>query len=268
MSKEIPKDAFENALKGDPDAQYALYEWYFWNGQHRMHHEDAYRWLRLAAEGGHNMAQSMLRMQPAKFSEDTLESAENGDPAAQYALGEWYLFNGKNRFHHEEAYRLLTLAAESGLADAQTRLGIEYDWPPGNEDKAFYWLEKAAAQGHGVGCYFFAQHHLVDNENFHGKYCAKGVELLRRSATASIGRCTDAYLPLGCCLARGEGVKQDRVEAFAWFSVLKADDGYGWKDEMDKLIPQMTQEELLAGAALAAEYIEKYRFNYDQDVEE
>ena len=78
--------------------------------------------------------------------------AGQGDVNAQFRLGYMYA-NGEGALlqDHAEAVKLYRLAAEQGLADAQTLLGLIYargtDVP---EDYvvAYAWLNLAAAQGH------------------------------------------------------------------------------------------------------------------------
>jgi TPR repeat protein len=85
---------------------------------------------------------------------------------------------------------------------------------------------------------------------------ATAVDLLRQGAEQ---KAEPAHLDLGRCYAAGEGIEQNRIEAFAWLSVAMAEGWYGADEELNKLIPDMSPEELEAGKALAEQYIPKFR---------
>ena len=136
-------------------------------------------------------------------------------------------------------------------------LGAHYDWPPGNEATAELWLQKAVDQDYGWACYLLAQHRFDADQ----KYTPAAVDLLRQGAEQ---KAQPAHLDLGKCYAAGEGVEQNRIEAFAWLSVAVAEEWCPADEELNKLIPDMSPEELEAGKALAEQYIPKFRCYYDR----
>ncbi|MDR1828736.1 MAG: sel1 repeat family protein, partial [Methylobacteriaceae bacterium] len=79
--------------------------------------------------------------------EDTLKSAEAGDPEAQYTLGRMYRGGDGVPRDNGEALRWFRKAAEQGHPDAQYSLAEMYSNGAGvGEDKtqAFFWYLKAA----------------------------------------------------------------------------------------------------------------------------
>lgn len=86
-----------------------------------------------------------------------IEKAESGDVHAQNELGVAY-FNGLKGLgmNKEEGVRWLMLAAEKGLAETQTYVGMAYYVGLGVEqsfEAAFNWWKKAARKGHNVAIY-------------------------------------------------------------------------------------------------------------------
>jgi len=90
-------------------------------------------------------------------------AAQQGSPAAQYALGVFYekgLGVAKNLQSAIEAYRK---AAEAGNADAQFELGRRYKNGEGlrkNSAHAISWLNKAASQNHADATSMLNQHRM------------------------------------------------------------------------------------------------------------
>ncbi len=97
------------------------------------------RWLRVAAESGHEEAQYRLYQILGNAKASAVErveaarwlrrSAESGYPQAQYELGR-YAFDGRNRFAVGkdviQARKLLELAAQAGSGDAMRELAWRY----------------------------------------------------------------------------------------------------------------------------------------------
>ena len=75
--------------------------------------------------------------------------AQSGDAAAQFDLANEYYQQG----NHAKAFEWATKAAGQGLAQAQTNLGVMYEFGDGvHQDyhKAVEWYTKAADQGYAV----------------------------------------------------------------------------------------------------------------------
>ena len=81
------------------------------------------------------------------------KGAKQGHRFAEYSLGLGYMVVlGDLPINDSQAVRLFEASARQGLADAQTELGIAYEFGfgvPRNRQTAIYWLNQAAQQGHG-----------------------------------------------------------------------------------------------------------------------
>jgi TPR repeat protein len=76
--------------------------------------------------------------------------AEQGDPAAQFALGTRYAIGEEVRQNDSEAARWFSKAAEQGHTEAQAILGTYYmlgKGVPQDADKAYFWSILAQAGG-------------------------------------------------------------------------------------------------------------------------
>lgn len=114
--------------------------------------------------------------------------AENGNPHAQYLLGNYYENGYKVEQNKEEMIRLYKAAADQGLAESILQLGVKYvtgDGVPLDNDMGFHLFQQAAQMG-------------VEN------------------AMYNIGRC---YL-------YGVSVEKDTKTAFEWFQKA-ADKNFG-----------------------------------------
>ena len=116
-------------------------------------------YLERAAEQGHIKAAMMLARSP-RNAEDKLRwlavAAEGGLAAAHYELYRYMMKSAVAVYKSRSAMDWLQSAAESGFADAQYEMGrllIRGDQIRGiakNNKKARRWLEKAAANDHGL----------------------------------------------------------------------------------------------------------------------
>lgn len=77
--------------------------------------------------------------------EEMNTAAQNGDAVAQFELGGFYW----ERSDYTNAILWYAKSAESGNVDAQFSLGAYYHNIERNDNKSFYWHEKAAQQGDG-----------------------------------------------------------------------------------------------------------------------
>ncbi|MBW8308516.1 MAG: sel1 repeat family protein [Candidatus Paracaedibacteraceae bacterium] len=114
------------------------------------------------------------------------EKAEEGDPQAQFEMGQCYEKGREVEQDRSQAFEWYRKAAEQGFAEAQYHLGQCYEDGWGVEkdpNQAFEWYRKAAEQGLAV-----AQNNL------------------------------------GCCYAEGEGVEQDHSQAVEWYRKAAAQD--------------------------------------------
>jgi TPR repeat protein len=225
---------------GDAQAQFELARWYEWHAQHELHKQDAFEWFKSAAEQGHLKAQAKL--------------------ARCY-------MNGMGCEANNELFlKWVRLAADRGNADAQVTLGLHYMWPIEDGFECAKWLEKAADQGDGWGCYFFAGCYLDENE----KHTPESIEWLLKAAKQQV---STAQSDLAKCYTKGEGVERDLVQAYAWVRVVLAEEDLGGKKKagnpkdrrwLKNLARVMSPEEITKAKVLAREYVKKYRGQYDE----
>ncbi len=150
---------------------------------------------------------------PAASTGVTIEqAASEGNPIAQYQLGETRLQSGD-----PGGVNLILQAAENGLAPAQYRLSKLFENGQGVDtdmDQAFRWTRRAAAAGHRK-----AMHNL-------GIYHAEGrgaSQDFREAASwfrnaADLGA-TDSQYNLAVLFEQGLGVELSLPEAYTWYSI-------------------------------------------------
>ncbi len=174
------------------------------------------------------------------------ESAERGDPSAQYALAYMYA-NGRGvRTNAVEAVRWFREAANQDLASAQYALGYIYQAGSGVPKdilEAFKWFHRAAEQGYAPAQYVLGGLYRT-GFGVH-KDCDQAVRWYRKAASEGS---IPAQLSLGLMYDRGEEVSRDATRAVDWYrqaaeqgdvtaqcnlgSLLLTGDGAP-KDEMD-----------------------------------
>jgi uncharacterized protein len=147
--------------------------------------------------------------------------AEQGDPAAQFRLGDMYRQGRGVRRDAAEAVRWYRSAAEQGNAEAQL------------------WLAKMYATGRGV----------------ERRDIAKAVRWL--AAAAARGK-VEAMRSLGERYASGEGIDQDLVAAHKWLALAASRGGHvgGFLAEakLREVAARMTPEQIQKAEALARDW--------------
>lgn len=150
--------------------------------------------------------------------EDYVKAAKNGDTDAQFVLGQNYLRGwGGVEKNYTEAAKWLKLAAEKGVAEAQSELAMCYGYDPeiGDlKDKTLHysWLKKAAENGDMMAQWNLGSSYL-SGESIE-KDIKKGIMWLTKSADQ------DNYiaeLDLGKCYQDGKGVKKDKHESLKFY---------------------------------------------------
>ena len=126
---------FPLAKEGDAEAQSGIGDLYFIGQGVEQDEEQAFAWYRRAAAQGHVGAGTMLAVFGADLSgvsyEDGVSAYRNGDYA--------------------RAYDIWLPLAEQGHVEAQFNLSALYISGRGveqNQERAAYWVEQAAEQGH------------------------------------------------------------------------------------------------------------------------
>lgn len=170
--------------QSDPEVQFALGQCYLRGAGVEQSGAEAEKWLRRAAEQGHEEAAALLRSvvekpQPSReaLTLDTLpdwcEAAEKGEAQAQYEIAAYFL-NHPDPAWDSDVERYLSMAVE---------------------------------QEHPQAC-------LLRGEMLLPGQPEQAVKLLRSAAKGGELR---AMVLLGECYAQGKGVEQDLAQAEAWF---------------------------------------------------
>ena len=87
------------------------------------------------------------------YSQELVSAAEQGDAAAQFALGSCYQFGYGIEKDYAKAAQWYEAAAKQGVPDAQFNLAKLYEVGFGvemNKEKAIEWHTKAAEQGYAL----------------------------------------------------------------------------------------------------------------------
>jgi len=143
------------------------------------------------------------------------QSAELGFPPAQTALGYLYETGHATTSDAGEALRWYKKAASQGDALAQWLVGrmvLTGEVPPRDLNEASAWLEKSAAQDNPFAEYLLGKVALERNDY------SRAAEFFRDAAKQGLPQ---AQLHLALLLTAGQGVPQDRVEAYVWMLVSR-----------------------------------------------
>ena len=189
---------------------------------------EAVKWYRKAAKGGNQNAKAFI--DSMKDVSDTLKAAEKGDVEAMCELGECFEDGKGVKENKAEAFRWYLMAANKDYADAQYRIGFCYGQGNGVRKNAYEeakWYKKAAEKGHAGAmdqlalCYSFGTG--VRRDKAEAEKWSKLAEETRNKRWLDIdiqaaekGN-TDAMYRLGEKYQNGNGVKEDKAEAFKWF---------------------------------------------------
>ena len=186
--KEAVKWYREAAKKGLAEAQYHLGLCYETGTGVRKTKKSAVSWYQKAADQGHALAKDKLKdlqSDQNKANEVSLQANDiinkymtilsTGDPDECLRAGK----EADKTDFIDIAEKLYQKSAESGNVEAQYILGLfykagrsclsgpnivrEFEKDP---EKAFYWFQKAADQGHGKACYEVAQCHEYGLDEF------------------------------------------------------------------------------------------------------
>ena len=165
--------------QNDPNVQYALGRCYLYGDGVEQNGQEADKWLRRAAEQGHQEAAALL----ASAQEETPETV----PLTEETLPDW------------------CLRAEEGDMDAQFQTAEYFlqHYPDTEQADIERYLTMAAEQGHPGACLLLAKQKLE-------KQPKEAVELLRNAADCGLW---EAASLLGECCSQGRGVEKDAQEA-------------------------------------------------------
>ena len=141
--------------------------------------------------------------------------AEEGNPKAQFHLGQMYAKGSGVPQSNEEAATLYKKAAEGGDTIAQFVLGIWYEEGRGvSKDKAeaVKWYYKAAQQGSDLARYKLRRLFPLSTDILQNN--EEKTDLYRKAAEHGYPK---AQFPLGMMYQYGWGTPQDDKEAVKWY---------------------------------------------------
>ena len=196
-----------------------------------------------------NLMTDEQRMQQFSY---TKRLAEQGDVTAQYDFGYFYEFGRGVPENHAEAVKWYRLAAEQGNAIAQYTLGYKYDngdGVPENDVEAVKWHRLAAEQGD-----IPAQNELR-NLLANVSYGQDVPDFDETKRLAEQGYAFAQY-NLGFMYRNGEGVPQNKVRAYVWFSVATAQGYETARTNRDTVADRLTPEQRARGQDMATRCFE------------
>lgn len=239
------QETIDLAQSSDAEGKYQLANEHLWRNDHG-HADEVIRWLKQAADDGHQKAQSLLgNIYYHKFfgiEQDYGQSAlwlkkaaEQGHIESQYLLGQHYHYGlGTDKDPHK-AFQWYLKAAQQGQLMAMYEVSEIYEQGltvNQDDEKAYDWRSKAAKKGHDL-----AQEKLAD------QFCTgKGVTQNNkesfywytraarpRMVSIPIGESScftyvkngdiDAIYQLGQCYENGKGTEKDKTKALEYYSI-------------------------------------------------
>ena len=144
----------------------------------------------------------------------------------------YYYFNGKGGVDKDEkeAIKYFTLAAESGVAHAQSFLGWCYEQGQNVQQdytQAFHWYHRAAVQDEAPASWYPTGYFYYHGKGTSRNY-KKAVYWLQKAAE---NEDEQAMHLLGLCYHYGVGVEHDSQVALKWLQKA-ADNSKGWHHEI------------------------------------
>ncbi|WP_445678951.1 tetratricopeptide repeat protein [Radicibacter daui] len=211
---------------GSTDGQYYLGRLYAEGSGVERSYGRAIYWYNRAANRGHTVAQydlAMIYSHGWGVPKDSslayslfLKAANHGNADAQYWLSSPSRQAGE---HDDRALYWLQQAATNGHSTAQSNLGIRYligDGVPKDLNLAARWMEKSANQGDAAGEYNLA--HLYFTGEGVERNPERAAELYRQSAEQ--GWAASQFM-LGTMYGDGNGIRKDLVIAKALLTLAE-----------------------------------------------
>ena len=188
---------------------------------------------------------------PVTFNQ-YMQSAERGESAAQYALGEIYARGIGVPQNYDEALRWYRRAAEQGHAGAEFKMGRSYAKGFGvarDKVEAVNWYRKAADQGHAKAQYMIAMMYtlgLVGPRDY-----VEAIKWHRKAADQGHGR---AQLMLGKMYTYGAGVPIDYVQAYLWLNLASVAGVKGASEAHELISLSMSNDQFEQAEHLSQEW--------------
>jgi len=181
--------------------------------------------------------------------------AEQGDAAAQAALGAAYASGNGLPLDYVKALEWFRQAAAQGHPEAEFNMGVFCETGQGvphDDAQAAVWYEKAAERGHLAAQYSLASMYGAGRGVPYDE--AKAVQWYRRAA-----ECGDSLSQynLGRRYERGKGVAVDRVEAYQWLSLALAGGVEDAAKDRDAVAARMSAEERAVAGRRVKEFVPK-----------
>jgi uncharacterized protein len=190
--------------------------------------------------------------QPSETFHQYKQSAEGGESAAQYTLGEIYAKGKGVPQNHNEALKWYRRAAEQGHPGGEFMLGRSYAKGFGvSRDKveAVNWYRKAADHGHAGGQYMVAMMYtlgLVGRRDY-----VEAIKWHRKAADQGHGK---AQLMLGKMYTYGAGVPIDYVHAYLWLNLASVAGVKGASEAHELISLSMSAEQFEQAEYLSQEW--------------
>jgi TPR repeat protein len=180
---------------------------------------------------------STQQVNDSDIVQNLIKNSKDGDANAQCLLGDEFSAVGDNW----EAVKWYRKAAEQGNPDAQFQLGQWYDDPDQMEDfaEALKWYHKAAENGqaaaqYSLGLIYVAGKQVPEN-------LAEAFKWFHKAANQ--GR-NDAQYKVGKMYEEGVGVKKNVVQALKWFTLSASSHDLSAIADRDSVIGYMTPAQI------------------------
>jgi hypothetical protein len=230
----------DDAENGIAQAQFILATIYA-NGQGvSQDNKEAFKWyFRLAAEQG----AALEGIEVDKFKKKNIpqelkfltNDAESGIAEAQFKLGMIYAHGQGVPQDDQQAVKWYRLSAEKGNSRAQYNLGMMYakgQGVPLSEQKAMKWFRLY------IGRTVVPEQIII--YNLAKKKVLSALEILK--ADAENGAVVAQYY-IGILLVNGQGITQDYVLAHMWYN-LSALQGYNATDQINSIEKRMSPQQI------------------------
>lgn len=155
------------------------------------------------------------------------------------------------------AYKQLFNSAQNGLADAQYKLGLIFEYGRGvtkDDAAAHSWYNKAAMQHHPDALYRLA----ILHDNGWGISADKQKALQLYKAAAQNGH-TLAQHDIAIMYFQGSGTAKSSLEAYKWMKIAQSSGNPLMQKHLNLLAKSMSLDEIEVAEYLAQDWIVQFR---------
>ena len=258
----------QKAEQGDAEAQYELGIAYFNGDLFPRDQKAAFHWLTKSSEQGYARAHASLTLfyqyglvveKDLKMTINLLlKAAEKGIAGSMSSLSYIYRTGGDGVPVDLIESAKWELKHAEKTNDSLSQYSVGYNYEKGNGviqdyEEALKWYLKSAKQGELVALSvigdFFAEGKGVTKD------LREAAKWYQKGAEAGIQTC---QVSLGLAFWSGKGVIQDYASAYAWFNVAASEGTPFHISLRDKIVKEMTPEQIGEGQKMAREFFEKY----------